>query len=900
MRKYKAPGTYANFVPTKQAPVTTFNQQRILAIVGTGQQTFERKNVLIERSSTSVVDKLPDKNIVSIETISTKPITQRQDPTNKLFNDYKCNTENSTIVWGQLKGPSFDPTVVLKAEGEKNRFDENIEFTVVDKSLIATESYKFEITNVGVSGQGTFRVSRMSNGDIIGEYVASLEQTLDIIPGLRIKVISTIFYDENQNVMSKIGDYVLLKTECAKCHIDPTFKTTLTANTTTNALKIKDGGSKFSPIGVVSGNKEENKMTSISNMVSAVGDIPNVKMQLLLYKNGILVNCKDAFNKLEVLLKGRINGSEVNKTIVLYEDERIGTASDMVGNQNSYDLSALIESTGLAQADNFEIKYSYLVKDELMLDGSNIVLYLDFIKQPPVSSDAKKAKRTAYEVTGNSSIAVINNAIFIRNNVVPHDVASSNEILKSIIRNARITSKSDIRNGLYKVKIKNVANNEISIFNMTTKELIGTWSTSSVNNFRNAIPGFSFELYSFRDVEGLIEMCGSGDINDLSGSGVVFEMIEGIINPEVPQSGTEYYVTYRYSKSEEDYEPKIFSNYNEIVKEYGQYLMTESGMIINGISLAAEIAMLNGASPIALVQAKSETVEEYKKAIDKLGTKIGNTDNVNAVVALTDSTAVNQYLVEHVNKYSSPDYGMYRMTYLSSPANQPIDKEPSIGNPMLGAIQTAKSINDERCVYVVPGAVIKNVLNNITGFSNLKVLPGYYLTTAVAALSLRNDPAEPLTNKQIYGFDSLVNYYNEPELNLLSSSGCLAVKQDSNGLKVRHGVTTHGAIETLADIQSNEITLVQIKDYVINGCKTSIGDKYVGGKLKPSIVADVEFTIKMLLNKYIADGIIINYEDLVVVRDLEDPRQLNVRFLIEAVYPLNYIDITFGFSTTIS
>ena len=240
------------------------------------------------------------------------------------------------------------------------------------------------------------------------------------------------------------------------------------------------------------------------------------------------------------------------------------------------------------------------------------------------------------------------------------------------------------------------------------------------------------------------------------------------------------------------------------------------------------------------------------------------------------------------------------MAYLSAGVNEPIDRIATIANPVQGSIQNAEEIYNERIVYVTPGMVTKNVIDPNTGFASLKVLPGYFLATAVAALSVKNDPAEPLTNKRILGFAGLVNHYSEPELNMLSSKGCLAIKQESNVLRVRHGVTTHAAVDTLADIQSNEITLVQIKDYVINGCRKTLGDTYIGGKLKPSIVSDMEFTLKSLLGKYMDDSIIINYEDLVVARDLSDPRQVNVRFLIEAVYPLNYIDITFGFSTTIS
>jgi hypothetical protein len=70
--------------------------------------------------------------------------------------------------------------------------------------------------------------------------------------------------------------------------------------------------------------------------------------------------------------------------------------------------------------------------------------------------------------------------------------------------------------------------------------------------------------------------------------------------------------------------------------------------------------------------------------------------------------------------------------------------------------------------------------------------------------------------------------------------------------------------------------------------------------MKTTILHDVEYSLTQLFNQYIANEIIIGIEGLTVKRDTEDPRQINVKFLIEAVYPLNYIDISFGFSTTIS
>lgn len=898
MRKYKAPGTYATFVPTKQTSISSFEQQRVLAIVGTGQQTFERNNVLIQRNSKSVIDTLPDSNIVSIESISTKPITQKQDPSNKFFTDYTYNDGDNKIIWKPLKGSKFDASVKLQMGKGNDKFLNNIDYTILDNNLVTSEEYKVEITNIGVVGEGTYRVTKTSTNEIIGEYITSIEGRDDIIPGISFAVLGTIVY-KDEKIVSNIGDYVILTTDCAKAHVDPLYDISLTANHNEKIFNITNGGSQFNTTTIDTG-KDIDTMLKITNSINLLSDLSYTKFQLSFYRNSVLIDCDDAFDKLSVTIEGTVAGMPYNNTVDLFERVSV---KELVGNSNCYDLNASFTLDTLLRGDYLNITYHYALKGNVELDGSDIILQLDAIKQSvPVSQqNEKKAKKiVTKDVAPGTKLACINNAIYVRNNVVPHKVIDSNEILKGLLKNIKISTKSLVPNGLYKIKIKSILDNEISIYDMNTNELIGTWTTSSVNNFRNAIPGLSFELYSFRDVEGLIEMTGSKDINDLSGSSIMIKTTEGIINPEVPQDSSSYYVTYRYAKEESEYEPKLYTEYKEIVEKFGQYTVTESGMIINGISLAAEIALQNGAGSLIIVQAKSETDSAYKEAIDKLGTKIDEIDNVNAIVALTNSISINKHLIDHVNKYSSTEYGMYRMAYLSSLPNQPVSQQSSVANPIQGAIQSAKEINDERIVYVVPGMVTKNILNTTTGFSSIRTLPGCYLTTAVAALSLRNDPAEPLTNKKLYGFNGLVTHFSEPDLNKLSESGCLAIKQEGQYLKVRHGVTTHGCIDTLADIQSNEITLIQIKDFVINGCRLSIGDKYVGGKLKPSIVSDIEFTLKSLLAKYIDDGIIINYEDLIVARDLNDPRQLNVRFLIEAVYPLNYIDITFGFSTTIS
>ena len=223
MRKYKAPGTYAHFIPTQQT-VNTVAPLRTMAIVGTGQQFFERENVMITRDKNSIFDKLPNKNIVEVYSVSSNPVNARTQSINKIYTNYRL--ENDCIVWNQLAGSEYEPTYTMKVGIGEEAFKSNINVTITEPEFVTTNSYKIEISFVGKEGEGTFIVTDNSTSQIIGEYVARELPYTDIIPGISLKVSSTFVLVgaplDSRNSKSKIGDYVTLDITSAKCHVDPT------------------------------------------------------------------------------------------------------------------------------------------------------------------------------------------------------------------------------------------------------------------------------------------------------------------------------------------------------------------------------------------------------------------------------------------------------------------------------------------------------------------------------------------------------------------------------------------------------------------------------------------------------------------------------------------------------
>lgn len=415
------------------------------------------------------------------------------------------------------------------------------------------------------------------------------------------------------------------------------------------------------------------------------------------------------------------------------------------------------------------------------------------------------------------------------------------------------------------------------------------------NNVINSIiPGISFSI----DAKGL-----ASKVADRT---VVRGDILGIIStrPDLypegqPADGDVYYISYKYKRT--DFAPKLFTEYEDIVAVYGNYNVALNGYVANGVTLAAQLAMQNGAEEIIIAQIESDTNQGYFDAIDKLANIDENIISVDLIVPLTTNFEVIKYLSDHVTLYSSDDFCLYRMGYVGADKDEVIDSESlEYISDELGSIQKTVALKNERMVYVCPGTVVKTVINATTGYPAKRTLTAPYAAAAVAGLAMRNDLAEPLTNKIVYGFDSLGTIYKETEANKLANAGCLVLKQDKGEIRVRHGITTFYEFQTFNDVHSNEITFIQIKDRVISLCRSELGKKYVGNKLKASVVNDVEYTLTQILNTLAAAETIVSYEGVSVTRDIDNPMQINIRFFIEAVYPLNFLEVEFGFSTTIS
>lgn len=430
---------------------------------------------------------------------------------------------------------------------------------------------------------------------------------------------------------------------------------------------------------------------------------------------------------------------------------------------------------------------------------------------------------------------------------------------------------------------------------MVENERINADDFSPINNaefdintdIENVISGISIKVINEYDSEEISQFIGKYIIVKTSAR----------TKGTAPLEGDTYYVSYKYQKDEKEYDPKVFYSYNNqaIYEEYGDYTVLGTGTIYNSLTLGAEIAFESGLDKIVCVQVKNDSVSEFKKAIDKLQNSIPGIDNISTIVPLTNNITVGKYLKEHVNLMSDEEYAMERMGYFTASLGQAIDKEPSTLDASVGIIQTAAELNDERMVFIANDKIYRTVsaANALSSTSLSIAIPTYFAAIAIAALGIVNDPAEPLTNKSISGFNGLVTEYKESEKNKMSAAGCLVLQQSGNIIKIRHGLTTY---QDLSDYNSSEITCVQVKDYVIALSRQLTSSGYIGRKNKPSMVGELQSAFTIMLNSLVSKDIILGVQNLQVARDPYEPRQINISFQIEAIYPLNWIDIEFGFA----
>lgn len=354
-------------------------------------------------------------------------------------------------------------------------------------------------------------------------------------------------------------------------------------------------------------------------------------------------------------------------------------------------------------------------------------------------------------------------------------------------------------------------------------------------------------------------------------------------------------VTVSYHYTDADYHAlHAFDDYDTFVGVYGQALDPTTGAIQSPLSLAAQIAMENGANYLYAIALSGQGALS-QQFIDAYGLLASNFD-ANVVVPLlkgfTGATAISGIMqsLKGMVEADARD-GTRRMLMLG--ADQAY-------NPTISDLSTlASTIGSPRAVLAWP-----NQLKAYNGVLNQDiVLDGYYLAAALAGMLAARNPEMPLTRKYPSSFSGIpaavAQTFTKNNKNLLSSSGVCVAELDRNGrLVIRHGVTTDFAGGVIA----REISLIRAQDALYNVVQETLENSgLIGVPITNETGLRVKSVVSGVLEFAQTRGLIFDYSSLKVRQQNPpsgDPTVIEVKFAYKPSYPLNYILVSFTIDTS--
>jgi len=412
----------------------------------------------------------------------------------------------------------------------------------------------------------------------------------------------------------------------------------------------------------------------------------------------------------------------------------------------------------------------------------------------------------------------------------------------------------------------------------------------------------------------------SGSINDYD---ITWSPVDPLTyaypSSAVPSISGSYTVDYTYNKTSTDYVPLNFTNYTQIVNEYGpegEWTLISTGSQagtyqldkINPLTLGARIAFANGASVVTLCQMSGvgNTSGDFQNSLNQLQSKI-----VDVIVPLTIGSGVTSNDMSLTEISLTQQNVKLHCDSMSLPQN----KKERVGLGSLGAAEIgdtvtpltylfeANSLKDKRANLVAPGLTTVQIQDKAGLYRNV-IVDGSFLAVAAGAVSCNplSDVATPLTNKQFSGFTKIISTttdhpdqeYLESEKNILAAGGCMVIDSNGSRIFVRHQLTTDQTNQA-----NGEFSVVTTTDYVSQAVRFTT-ESFIGKKLLTLIVLPaIQSTILATMQALAGEAIINAIGAITVDTNPSDPTEVLATVQYVPVFPLNRIRVTFTIRTQI-
>ena len=340
-------------------------------------------------------------------------------------------------------------------------------------------------------------------------------------------------------------------------------------------------------------------------------------------------------------------------------------------------------------------------------------------------------------------------------------------------------------------------------------------------------------------------------------------------------------VSYRYT-DEEYFTDRTFWDFDDVRDAYGSPFDAE-GNIVSELTLAARLAMQNGASSVTCVAVDAAdpsvpTLDEYVTALNKLS----DNPDISVIVPATGMQPLHVEVLSHVNRQSLAQFE--RRAILGRDGSG-----TSISSSQL--ISNARALSSRRVALVSPTKMhyFSSEVNRDV------VIGGQFLAAALAGLSVSQRASTPLTRKRVLGFSDIGIRASEVEKSLQSQNGLMVIEKTREGqIRVRHGVTTDPS--TYLDREwsvtgQEDAMLYRLRRFLDN-------NQIIGAIINDITLVTIKATVDSTLQSLISDQTINGYSDLKVRQLGTQPDVVEIRFAWNPAMPLNYIVVRYSVNVT--
>lgn len=384
--------------------------------------------------------------------------------------------------------------------------------------------------------------------------------------------------------------------------------------------------------------------------------------------------------------------------------------------------------------------------------------------------------------------------------------------------------------------------------------------TASVSNVK-AIPGVNLAVPTT-----------SGPVDSTDDTVIIDTYVKTGNEPAV---GDLYYVS--FDKIKTDYSTRFMTNMRDVVKYFGPL------DINNKLTMAANLAFLNGAQAVALKQIKRSlngsdaSVQDYIAGIDAFNEPLPNGLRPSLMQPLTTNPEVISYLKTSNAIQSSIRYKNERTSIFGF----------SIGTTPDQVIQMVQTLKTEKLTPIYPdGAIIG--ITDAYGNEVEYIVDGSMIAAAVAGrdVSQVSDIATSLTNSTIVGFKRLYRRLDNVNAALVANAGCTVLEEQTPVIKILFYLTSDTSTALTRDPR-----IVEVKHFVQQGMRRAL-DRYIGSKNLPKIQGQVKDSVGSYFKSLKQKELIVDFTGISVTQNDQDPSTLDVEAYYSPVFPLNWIVVT--------